>query len=376
MIKKILKGISILILLLIIGLLTAPYVFKDKIKSMVLETINKDLDATVSLEDVDLSFFKNFPKASVSLTNLSVINKAPFEGDTLCAITSIDLTTNIKEIFKSKGEAITILSFSCKNPIINIKQNNQAKTNYDISTTSKTSKIEDEKQPSSFKLDIKNYSIENLSFTFDDQKEKRYLKLSKLNHRGKGTIVNDLIDFDTNTSSLFTLKMNDDQYFNNVSINLDAIVSVDQKNNRYSFKKNRLLINQLPLEFDGFVQLLEHHQFFDLIFKTPNASFKNCLGLIPAKYAKDLSKVKTTGNFTIDGLIKGNLKDDLIPNFDLKITSNHASFKFPDLPKAVSDININARLSTNTNTLKGLIIDINQFNCVRNISKQLICELV
>jgi hypothetical protein len=40
-------------------------------------------------------------------------------------------------------------------------------------------------------------------------------------------------------------------------------------------------INQLPLEFDGFIQLVDAGQEYDLKFKTPTSSFKNFLGIIP-----------------------------------------------------------------------------------------------
>jgi predicted Zn-dependent peptidase len=49
---------------------------------------------------------------------------------------------------------------------------------------------------------------------------------------------------------------------------------------KHTFKKNKALINQLPLEFDGFIQLVDAGQEYDLKFKTPTSS-KNFLGIIP-----------------------------------------------------------------------------------------------
>jgi hypothetical protein len=48
----------------------------------------------------------------------------------------------------------------------------------------------------------------------------------------------------------------------------------------------------LPLEFDGFIQMVETGQEYDLKFKTPTSSFKNFLGIIPAAYASSLDNVK------------------------------------------------------------------------------------
>ena len=83
MIKKILKGLGIFLLVAIIALAAAPFLFKDKIKQLVLKSINENVDANVAFEDVSLSLFKSFPRANVTIDKLSIINKAPFEGDTL-----------------------------------------------------------------------------------------------------------------------------------------------------------------------------------------------------------------------------------------------------------------------------------------------------
>jgi hypothetical protein len=62
---------------------------------------------------------------------------------------------------------------------------------------------------------------------------------------------------------------------NNVPVTLDAIW-IDLENSKYTFKENKALINQLPLEFDGFIQLVDAG-LYDLKFKTPTSSFKNFL---------------------------------------------------------------------------------------------------
>jgi len=80
MIKKILMIIGILIILLVGTLFAAPYLFKDQIKAKIAKAINDKVDAKVTFADADLSLFKNFPNANVTVEKLLIINKAPFEG--------------------------------------------------------------------------------------------------------------------------------------------------------------------------------------------------------------------------------------------------------------------------------------------------------
>src|SRR5690606_31406151 len=106
--KKFLKWTAIVVGVLIVVLAATPFLFKDKIKEMVIKAINENVEATVGFEDVDISLFKSFPKANVSISKLSIINKAPFEGDTLVYSEKIDLRMSIKELFKSSEEGMKI----------------------------------------------------------------------------------------------------------------------------------------------------------------------------------------------------------------------------------------------------------------------------
>ena len=91
MIKKILKITGIVILVLALALFAIPYFFKDQIKAKITDAINENLDANVAFADADLSLFKSFPQANVSIGKLSIINKAPFAGDTLVYFGELNL---------------------------------------------------------------------------------------------------------------------------------------------------------------------------------------------------------------------------------------------------------------------------------------------
>ena len=72
--KKILKWGGITLLLLIIAMIAIPFFFKDTIKEKVIEMANENLKANIGLQDVDISLFKNFPKARVTLNDFVLVN--------------------------------------------------------------------------------------------------------------------------------------------------------------------------------------------------------------------------------------------------------------------------------------------------------------
>ncbi|WP_046755108.1 AsmA-like C-terminal region-containing protein [Kordia jejudonensis] len=348
-VKKILKITGITLLLLIVALLTAPYLFKDKIIAMVKETINENINARVDFADADVSFFRNFPKASIILDDISVINNAPFENDTLFFGKEVSVTTAIGELFKGPNEAIQIYSFTVDDAKLNILVDENGTANYDIAKPSETVQTaETVSETSDFKFNIDNYHILNTDINYYDAKSKTKLVLTDVQHEGFGDFSLDTSELNTTTNAEVSFGIDGMNYIEQQQVALEALIGMDLTNGTYTFLENDALINQLPLKFDGFVKVNPDSQEVDITLQTPSSDFKNFLGVIPKAYAKNIESVETAGNFEVSGKIKGLVTETTIPTIDIKVVSNNASFKYPDLPKSVQNINIDAQLKNTT----------------------------
>lgn len=360
MLRKILKIVGIIIILIIAALFAIPYFFKDQIKAKIEQTINENVDAKVSFTKADLSLFKNFPNANVSIEKLVIINKAPFEGDTLVSIGELNLKMSLKEIFKDKTEPMTIEGISSTNGLINIIFNKDGIGNFDIALKDKNK--EDTRKNSPLALKIQQYKIENFRFRYFDESSKIKMTIDSLNHEGTGDFAAQKLDLNTKSTAKISLDMDKVNYMKNVSLALDAVLGIDLDKSKYTFKENKALINQLPLEFDGFIQMVDNGQEYDLKFKTPTSSFKNFLGLIPAAYASSLDGVKTTGDFTVLGFAKGLYSDTTVPKFNIEIASNNASFQYPNLPKSVRNIIIDTKIINETGILNDTYVNLDKLS--------------
>lgn len=361
MLKKILKIVGIVFLLLVVAAFAIPYFFKDQIKAKILTSINENIDAKVAFADADLSLFKNFPNASVTIDKLSIINKAPFEGDTLVSFEELNLKMSIKELFKGENEPMNIDGISSKNGLINIIFNKDGIGNFDIALKNKKEDAKDEKSKP-LALKIKEYEIENFRFQFYDEKSKMKMVLDSINHEGKGDFTSTKLDLITKTTTKVSLSMDKANYMNNVALSFDAILGIDLEKSKYTFKENKAKINELPLEFDGFIQIVEAGQEYDLKFKTPTSSFKNFLGLIPAQYAANLDNVKTSGDFTVAGFAKGLYSETTVPKFNIEIASNNASFQYPNLPKSVKNIVIDTKIINETGVMNDTYVNLDKLS--------------
>src|SRR5450631_122397 len=89
--NKILKITGLASAVLIAFLWAAPYLFKGKITNLVKAQINKNLRAHVNFSDVDISWFRHFPKIALGLDDLQVTCVGEFDGDTLITAKQLDL---------------------------------------------------------------------------------------------------------------------------------------------------------------------------------------------------------------------------------------------------------------------------------------------
>ncbi|WP_242202823.1 AsmA-like C-terminal region-containing protein [Aestuariivivens insulae] len=359
--KKALKITGIAVLIIFALLIAIPFVFQGKINDLVKQFINQNLNAKVEFSDVSLSFIRHFPKAHVSVNDLLITNFKPFENDTLTAINNIAFTMSVKELFKSADQdPMTIQSIYIDEAIVNLKTDKDGHVNYDIAKPSESQATET--KDSNFAFDIEDYKITNSTISFSDASSKMNMLISQLNHQGKGSFSADQSDLDTHTDALVSFSMDSTNYLNKNSIKLDAIIGLDLKNSKYSFKDNKGFINKLPIEFSGYLQRLENGQDIDITFENPESSFKNFLALIPEAYSKNIENVQTSGDFKVKGIIKGRSSEKTIPHFDISITSNNASFKYPDLPKSVENITINTSIKNETGKNEDTYIDIKALN--------------
>lgn len=360
MVKKVLKIIGSTLVVIVLLLVAIPYFFKDQIKAKITAAINEKMDAKISFADADLSLFRSFPQANVTIDKLVIINKAPFEGDTLILMGQMNLKMSVKELFKGKEEAMDIEAIATENGIVNIIFNKDGIGNFDIALKDEKDKSDTKSSPLSLK--IKEYKVTNLKFSYRDEKSKIRMELDSLNHSGTGDFAASKLDLVTKSSAKVSLFMDKVNYMNRVALNLDAVLGIDLEKSKYTFKENKARINQLPIEFDGFIQMVPEGQNYDLKFKTPTASFENFLGLLPAAYSASLNGVKTTGNFTIVGFAKGQLSKTTVPKFNLAIASNNASFHYPNLPKSVENITIDTKIINETGLLNDTYVNVDQLS--------------
>jgi hypothetical protein len=357
--KKIFKILTVFLLLIFASIIVIPIVFESKIIALVKKTANNNINATLDFDDADLSIWSSFPNTKVSLEKVSLINSAPFEGDTLFVAKTVDLKMPLLELFK-KSNAINISSFTLDNATINIQIDQNGNANYNITKDNTTT--EDSNTSNSFQLGLKSYKVTNSTIIYNDVQNSVLLKISDFNHAGNGNLSQDKTELETQSTALVSFEMDEISYLNDNNIQLDALLGINFKENTYRFLKNKALINQLPLVFDGFVKINDNNKEVDISFKTPSSDFRNFLALIPKVYSKNIDGVTTTGNFEVQGKFEGIVNEERIPKFNITIHSDNASFKYPSLSKTLKNIHINTEITNESGFSKDTYVLIDKLS--------------
>lgn len=358
--KKIFIALSILFALLLTAIIVLPFVFKDKIVATLKEEVNKNLNAKVDFGEFSLSLIRSFPNFSLEINNVSVVGIGEFENDTLVYIKTLDFTIDLMSIIN--GGQIIIKSFNLDEPNIKAIVLENGKTNWDITKPSETAKPDNTSSaPTSFKASLKKYEINKANIIYDDRQGKMYAELKGFTHSGSGDFTQDLFVLETKTS-IDQLSYVDAgvKMLNKVNTQLKADLEIDMKISKYTFKENELQLNQLILGFNGWIAMPAEDIDMDITYSAKKTEFKNILSLVPAVYSRDFESVKTSGKLALDGYVKGKYNDKTMPGFGLKLLVENAMFQYPDLPKAVKNINIDLKVNNKDGVPDHTVIDLSK----------------
>jgi hypothetical protein len=376
--KRLLKIVGVILLLILMVLIAAPFFLEAKIGDIIKNNVNKNVNATLDFSEANLSLIRSFPNAEVNFKDVVLINKVPFEGDTLFKSNDLSLTMGIMQLFKGSDDAIAINNINLAGALVNIVVDEEENANYDIAVASETTTTEEPTNTEGFSFDLQSYEISDSRIYYTDKSTAITFKLEDVEHKGTGDLSLATSELATYTEALVSFDMDGVNYLNKNKLRLDALIGIDLNQNKYSFLKNDALVNQLPLVFDGYVIVNEDNQEIDLTFKTPSSDFKNFLGVIPEIYSKNIENVTTTGDFTVNGNFNGIVDDTHIPKFNIEIKSDNASFKYPDLPKAVRNVFFDIQVQNKTGITEDTYVDIHKatfmidqdkFNLTSNIAE-------
>lgn len=362
-VKKVLIGLGIFLVVLIAAAFIIPVVFKDDIKAAIDKEIAKSINADVlfDVNNFSLSIFRNFPNITAEVKELGVFNREPFEGVPLFVVQRFDVEVNLMDVLF--GDQLRLKGITLVKPQIMVKVMKDGRANYDITYPSTDTVQVSTEEPSSFSFGIDHWEIVDGDVTYDDQSLPFLLTLKGLNHTGSGDFNEKMFDLKTKTiADTVIVAYDGTEYLTDKRAEIDAVISISEEYTKYTFKENTAKINDFAMSFDGWFKMNENDFGMDINFKSPENTFKSLLSLVPGIYTKDFGSIETKGDLSFAGFVKGTFSDTQMPAFNLALNVKDAMFKYPDLPTAINNINMDLLVDNKTGVIENTLVDLKKLH--------------
>ena len=359
MTKRIIRVSAIVLLSLFLVAFAAPFIFKGKITRLIKRQLNEQVQARVDFSGVSLSLFRHFPKLAIGLDSLRITGKGEFANDTLLSAKKIDVAVNLYTLISKKE--LNVRSLSIEQPRIHAIVHKNGRANWDIT---KKQKAESPSSQGQFRLSLKKYKISDGLISYRDEVTHSYAEISGINHSGSGDFTSEMFTLKTKTEvESMDMRYNTISYLHKTRLKADLDFQVNNRESKYSFKSGEISLNDFLIRTDGWFLFMNDSSYaMDIRFNTPANDFKNILSLIPAVYQRDFASIKTSGEATCSGTIKGRYDAKHMPAYHVRLDVKDGYFQYADLPKPVQNVNLSMNVDNADGIPDHTVINIPKFH--------------
>jgi hypothetical protein len=334
--KKILLISGITIVCLFIFVLLIPILFKGTLLEKTKTTLNKNLKAEVEFSDFNLSLLKKFPRITIELKDFVVKGNNQFNNDTLISVPYLRSSMQFFSLFKSGEKSLEEIEVG--DASVNLLVNREGKTNWDIFPVSENTTSGTGTGESGFRLQLKSVSIKNATVLYTDKSIETVVAFKKVDLGLSGKMYGNQTDLKVKgTIDDFSVIYDSVTYISKTRLETTSLLRIDYDKINISVLENELLVNKLPLEIKGDINMPDSI-WFDLSVRSKTSEFRNFLDLVPPVYEQYLTGLKATGNASVTGIIKGWLTDTEYPMTDISIAVSNGQVKYNNLPGDIRNI--------------------------------------
>jgi hypothetical protein len=362
--RKIAAGVGITLAAFIAVLATIPLVFGERITDALKAQINSSIDAHVAWHDLSFSLLRSFPHASLTATDLSVTGVRAFEHDTLFATHEMRFALDVGSVigYLRHGQPIVVIHLSFDQPVVRLRRLADGTANWNIT---KPAPASSSAPPSALSVVAHRFRITKGVVTVDDRQSGLALAMHGLDESLSGDFNKETLVISTRThADSVSATFAGIPYLNRVSLDLVANVGADLRAHRFSFAKDTLRLNRLLLALGGTVTNAGPDLGLDVTFSTRSTAFASILSLVPAIYAHDFDKLRTSGSLAMSGQIRGSYGPKQFPAIAVRARVDNGAFRYPDLPLGVTDVALELAVDNPGGHVDSTVVDLKRFHAM------------
>ncbi|MDO7850833.1 AsmA family protein [Hymenobacter convexus] len=361
--RKILLGIVVFLVVLVVAAVAAPFLFKDKLRALADKQIAQRVRAQVQYDpaNIGVSVFHSFPDLTLDIKDLRVIGLDSFSRDTLAYLPNLRVGLDVMTVIK--GEEIKINSVELERPDLSLRRLKSGRANWDvvISDSAAAAKGQDTSQVS---LAIKGWKLTDGHLRYEDLTLPFRMEARGVNHSGSGDFASNVFDMKSQTTAAdLDMTYGGVAYVTDKQLDADVTLNMDLNKNLYTFKDNKIKLNDFPFSFAGAIGLPNATDItYDITFKALETDFKTLLSLVPGVFTEKFKNIETSGKVAFDGYAKGTQTATQLPGYGVNLVVSNGRFKYPDLPREAKNINLKMKVDNPTGVTNDVKVDIPQFH--------------
>ena len=360
--KRFLKITATVVAVVLVVAIVTPLLLRGKISDIVKREANAMLAARLDFEKLDISLLRNFPNASLNLKGLTLVGTDRFEGDTIVAARRITVVVNLMSLVGDEGFEVRKIILA--SPALHAHKLADGAVNWDVMKPSEPADTTaaEESAPSSFRLSVRDFRLTDAVIRYEDDSTGMELRTAPLSLRLSGDMSAESTQLDLDLlAGGVDFTQGGVPLLHDAELALDAEIDADLAEGRFTFSRNTLRLNAIEMRLDGWVQQVGDALAMDVSAGCSEVRFKDLLSLIPAFYKHEFRSLAASGELSMELWARGQMHGAQLPAFELKTEVHNGSFQYSSLPKAVTDINIAAKVSNAGGELDKTEVEISEF---------------
>lgn len=360
--KRFLKITATVVAVVLVVAIVTPLLLRGKIGDIVKREANGMLTARLDFEKLDISLLRNFPNASLNLKGLTLVGTERFEGDTIVAARRITVVVNLMSLVGDEGFEVRKIVLA--SPAVHAHKLADGAVNWDVMKPSgeADTTAAEESAPSSFRLSVRDFRLTDAVIRYEDDSTGMELRTAPLSLRLSGDMSAESTQLDLDLlAGGVDFTQGGVPLLHDAELALDAEIDADLAEKRFTFSRNTLRLNAIEMRLDGWVQQVGDALAMDVSAGCSEVRFKDLLSLIPAFYKHEFRSLAASGELSMELWARGQMHGAQLPAFELKTEVHNGSFQYSSLPKAVTDINIAAKVSNAGGELDKTEVEISEF---------------
>ncbi|RMD69958.1 MAG: hypothetical protein D6818_09710, partial [Bacteroidetes bacterium] len=116
---------------------------------------------------------------------------------------------------------------------------------------------------------------------------------------------------------------------------------------RFELKDNKLQVNALSLEGEGWVAMPDDRIDMDVVLRAPDNSFAALFSLVPGAFIEGYERVQAGGTFNFSASAKGTFDSaaHTWPALDVRLEARDGSIRYPGMPLAIEGVRTEAHIA-------------------------------